>query len=146
MWVNCDYNKACLVQGANKRVQVWHLTGWKDADNSLPLLPYARGIGVEGFYRYDSRDYPTDQPKSRPDLFPPRALQLAGEVLAFGETKYPDEKWKRMSSEEHIAAAVRHYVLHQCGEKIDKESGKEHLVHCLVRVAMAVECEYHTNN
>lgn len=77
--------------------------------------------------------------KSRPDLFPPRALALAGEVLAFGETKHPDEKWKSMSSSEHLAAVMRHYLEHQAGNTRDAETNKPHLAHALVRMAMALE-------
>jgi hypothetical protein len=91
---------------------------------------YFRGFGTNR--RHDTH-------KSRPDLFPPRALALAGEVLAFGESKHPDEKWKSMSSAEHLAAAMRHYLKHQAGNTQDAESNKPHLAHALVRLAMALE-------
>lgn len=76
--------------------------------------------------------------KSRPDLFPKNALLLAGDVLAFGETKHPGQPWKTMTVDEHIAATWRHLL--QAGTK-DSESGLSHLRHALVRLAMAVELE-----
>lgn len=76
--------------------------------------------------------------KSRPDLFPADALALAGEVLAFGSQKHPTEPWKTMTMADHVAAALRHYCEHASGRLYDVESGKKHLVHCLVRIAMAV--------
>lgn len=79
--------------------------------------------------------------KSRPDLFPSKALLLAGDVLAFGETKHPDEKWKSMSVRDHLGAAFRHVLRWQTGETLDSESASSHLTHALVRIAMAVELE-----
>ena len=77
--------------------------------------------------------------KSKPNLFPPKALQLAGEVLAFGEGKYPNSEWKGMSSDTHLSAVWRHMLEHQAGNTNDSESQRLHLVHALVRLAMAVE-------
>lgn len=77
--------------------------------------------------------------KSRPDLFPPKALQLAGQVLAFGEVKHPDEKWKGMTSVDHIGACWRHMLEHQAGNTYDSESGELHLAHAFVRLGMALD-------
>lgn len=77
--------------------------------------------------------------KSMPALFPPKALALAGEVLAFGETKHPDEKWKTMTSKDHLNASMRHLLEHLAGNQMDSESGRLHLTHSLVRLAMALE-------
>lgn len=79
--------------------------------------------------------------KSRPDLFPAKALLLAGDVLAFGETKHPDSKWLSMSVAEHIGASLRHLLKWQSGEKLDSETSRSHLAHSMVRLAMAVELE-----
>lgn len=139
-WVECDFEKARLVQGANKRVEWFdpYRMGWLQVDNTLNWQwQFVR-------FRYDSNDYPTNQ-KSRPDLFPPRALQLAGEVLAFGETKHPSQPWMRMSSEEHIAASMRHLLEHLSGNSKDSESLKLHLTHSFVRLGMALE-RYVTQN
>lgn len=106
-------------------------------------------------YKWDNSilTFPLDEPplymggcasqvmKSRPDLFPPDALALAGEVLAFGSQKHPTEPWKTMTMTDHVAAALRHYCEHASGRLYDVESGKKHLVHCLVRIAMAVAVE-----
>lgn len=79
--------------------------------------------------------------KSRPDLFMPRAHLLAGDVLAFGDKKHPGAPWLKMSIADHLAASQRHYLQWQTGDTADSESGQSHLVHALVRLAMAVELE-----
>lgn len=75
-------------------------------------------------------------PKSRPDLLPSKAVLAAGRVLAFGLSKHPDEKWKTLSVEDHVAAALRHIYQHQDGP--DDETGESHLTHALCRIAFAI--------
>lgn len=90
----------------------------------------------------DAEEYLHQQskkPKGRPDLFPAKALQLAGQVLAFGESKHPDEKWKSMTSNDHIGACWRHMLEHQAGNTYDSESGELHLAHAFVRLGMALD-------
>lgn len=90
----------------------------------------------------DAEEYLYQQskkPKGRPDLFPAKALQLAGQVLAFGESKHPDEKWKGMTSNDHIGACWRHMLEHQAGNTYDSESGELHLAHAFVRLGMALD-------
>lgn len=74
--------------------------------------------------------------KSRPDLLPSKAVLAAGRVLAFGLSKHPDEKWKTLSVEDHVAAALRHIYQHQDGP--DEETGESHLTHALCRIAFAI--------
>lgn len=95
------------------------------------------GVDAQGAIVWDN-EAPC-APKGRPDLMPPRALQIAGQVLAFGEEKHPDEKWRRMNSAEHIGACWRHMLEHQSGNVYDSESGELHLAHAFVRLGMALE-------
>jgi hypothetical protein len=74
--------------------------------------------------------------KSRPDLLPSEAVLAAGRVLAFGLEKHPDELWKTLSVEDHVAASLRHIYQHQNGP--DPETGESHLAHALCRLAFAI--------
>jgi hypothetical protein len=74
--------------------------------------------------------------KSRPDLLPSEAVLAAGRVLAFGLEKHPDELWKTLSVEDHVAASLRHIYQHQSGT--DPETGESHLAHALCRLAFAI--------
>jgi hypothetical protein len=76
--------------------------------------------------------------KSRPDLLPSEAVLAAGRVLAFGLEKHPDELWKTLSVEDHVAACTRHLFTHLGGEKQDNESSESHLAHALCRLAFAI--------
>lgn len=79
--------------------------------------------------------------KSRPDFLPPKALLLAGEVMALNENKHPNQRWKTMTDKEHVGAAMRHILKWLSGEGLDPETGKSHLIHGLCRMAMAAEQE-----
>ena len=79
--------------------------------------------------------------KSRPDLLPPLALLEAGIVMSMNEEKHPNQRWKTMTSEEHIGAILRHILAWISGNRFDPETGKSHLVHAMCRSAMAAEQE-----
>jgi len=138
-WTECSYTEACIAQASGAQIQICltshHIDGccWQDRDTVLLDYPMTYG---QGHWKFR---YSVPTLKSRPDLMPPRALQLAGEVLAFGETKYPDEKWKRMTADDHIAASLRHLLEHLAGNLNDSESTKLHLTHSFVRLGMALE-------
>lgn len=82
--------------------------------------------------------------KSRPDFLPPKALLLAGEVMALNEEKHPNQRWKTITPEEHVGAVLRHILKWLSGEKLDPETGRSHLQHAMCRNAMAVEVEAST--
>jgi len=73
--------------------------------------------------------------KSRPDWIPASVLLGMGDVLAWGKNKYPNNDWKTMDPEMHLAACQRHLLKHAKGEVNDDESGMNHLYHSLVRLA-----------
>nr|DAF73372.1 MAG TPA: hypothetical protein [Caudoviricetes sp.] len=70
-----------------------------------------------------------DQGKPRVDLIDPRFLLELGEVLGFGAEKYGENNWQAVEPKRYKAAALRHMCQYCAGEKVDKESGKSHLVH-----------------
>lgn len=70
-----------------------------------------------------------DKGKSRVDLIDPRFLLELGEVLGFGAEKYGENNWQAIEPKRYKAAALRHMCQYCAGEKVDKESGKSHLVH-----------------
>ena len=66
-----------------------------------------------------------DQGKPRVDLIDPRFLLELGEVLSlYDENNEPAVEPKR-----YKADALRRMYQYCAGEKVDKESGKSHLVH-----------------
>ena len=73
--------------------------------------------------------------KSRPDWIPADVILGMGDVLAWGKGKYPNNDWKTMDPEMHLAACQRHLLKHAKGEVNDDESGMNHLYHSLVRLA-----------
>lgn len=76
--------------------------------------------------------------KSRPDLFPASVLLGIGDVLAFGEGKHPGQPWRKMTVEDHMAAAQRHCLTWLSGDTKDAETGLDHRLHAICRLAFAV--------
>lgn len=70
-----------------------------------------------------------DQGKPRVDLIDSRFLLELGEVLGFGAEKYGENNWQAIEPKRYRAAALRHMYQYCSGEKVDKESGKSHLIH-----------------
>lgn len=91
-----------------------------------------------GTIEYKEEPDETPQLKARLDLLPPMAALAVGRVLAFGDSKHPDELWKRLSPEEHQAAALRHIYAHLSGVGADSESKESHLAHAICRLAFAI--------
>lgn len=79
-------------------------------------------------------------PKPDMTLLPPDALLAMADVMTRANTpeKHQDAKWKRMTPEEHIAAALRHTFAWLGGEKVDPELGTSHLANASVRMSMAL--------
>lgn len=65
------------------------------------------------------------------------ALLCVASVLAFGLRKYPDNKWKRLETEEH----VEHMVAHAVRMQTDEESGLPDAAHAACRALMALGVE-----
>ena len=93
---------------------------------------------VETFRRSVQRVV-SEYKKPRPSLLPPVAVTEVAHVLTFGDSKHPDQKWKKMEPDDHVDAALRHVFAHMSGETSDTESGRLHLAHAATRLLFAVE-------
>ena len=69
-------------------------------------------------------------------LLPPNAIKLVAELLTKGLEKYPDEKWRRLSINDHLAAALRHINAYLRGEAFDEDS-PSHLINAATRLLFA---------
>ena len=77
------------------------------------------------------RKYDSGKPEF--SLLPPWALESVAKVLTFGAEKYDVDNWKHVSNGEYRYrnAALRHINDYVKGEKIDPESGCNHLAHAI---------------
>ena len=73
-------------------------------------------------------------------LLPANAIKLVAELLTKGLEKYPDEKWRRLSVNDHLAAAPRHINAYLRGEALDEDS-PSHLINAATRLLFATELE-----
>ena len=73
-------------------------------------------------------------------LLPPNAIKLVAELLTKGLEKYPDEKWRRLSVNDHLAAALRHINAYLRGEAFD-DGSPSHLINAATRLLFATELE-----
>jgi hypothetical protein len=74
-----------------------------------------------------------DAEKPRWDLLPYDALAPVVRVLTFGARKYSDDNWQHVPNarRRYFAAAMRHLSAWITGEKVDPESGENHLAHAI---------------
>jgi len=72
-----------------------------------------------------------DQGKLRWTLLPWRTLKGVVEILEMGARKYAEDNWKHVEPQRYKDAALRHLTDWLSGEKVDPESGKSHLYHCI---------------
>ena len=74
--------------------------------------------------------------KSRPDLIPSAVLQRLGDLLGWGLNKYPTERWKELSIDDHYSALLRHLFAYRTSkDEPDSESGFSHTIHALARLS-----------
>ncbi len=75
--------------------------------------------------------YKSDNGKRMWDLLPFSSVGKIVDVLGFGAKKYGPRTWQKVPEpkDRYFAAAMRHLVAWQCGEKNDPESGLHHLAH-----------------
>jgi hypothetical protein len=78
-----------------------------------------------------------DTMKPRPSLFPAEAILATSRVLTSGSTKYSDDNWKLVpgAKKRYLDALWRHLLAYQSGEKLDPETGENHLAHVMCNVS-----------
>jgi hypothetical protein len=69
----------------------------------------------------------------KPDysLVPFQAMDEVVKVLTYGAAKYDRFNWEKVEPRRYQAAALRHISAYMQGEKIDPESGINHLAHAV---------------
>jgi tRNA-dihydrouridine synthase len=74
-----------------------------------------------------------DQDKPQWTLVPFKALDEVVKVLTIGARKYAPDNWKKVPNarQRYIDAAFRHMSAYAAGEKLDAETGKNHLAHAV---------------
>jgi hypothetical protein len=82
--------------------------------------------------------------KSRWDLLPFSALELAAEVMARGcGIHRNNDGWKEVPIDSHFASLMRHISAWRRGDKYDNVTGLHHMSHaaCRVLFILALELE-----
>ena len=77
-----------------------------------------------------------DGDKTRMDLLIcgcAKSLEQTAKVLTFGAKKYADDNWRLVTNakKRYTAALYRHLNAYHQGEKVDCESGLDHISHAL---------------
>jgi hypothetical protein len=74
-----------------------------------------------------------DQDKPQWTLVPFKAFDEVVKVLTIGARKYAPDNWKKVPNarQRYIDAAFRHMSAYAAGEKLDAETGKNHLAHAV---------------
>jgi len=72
-----------------------------------------------------------DSQKTDWTLVPFSSLESIVKVLEFGAKKYARDNWQKVPDAErrYSAAALRHLIAREQGERLDPESGLPHLAH-----------------
>lgn len=90
---------------------------------------------------------PSERPKPRPELIPPRGTLAVASVMAAGEPEHGD-RWRGHTPRHHVGAALRH-LIHWCaGEPYDRDleaagfGQHSHLACAGARVLMAADLEH----
>ncbi len=78
-----------------------------------------------------------DGDKPMVSLFPAESILATARVLTFGAKKYSRDNWKFVANAEqrYLDAAMRHMLDYTTGNKIDAESGENHLAHAMCCLA-----------
>lgn len=81
----------------------------------------------------ESRKNDIVEDKLRWDLLPLDLVEKVVEVYHMGCKKYGENTWQNLENgrERYLAAHMRHLCAWRKGERIDSESGLNHLQHCI---------------
>ena len=113
---------------------LWMLADSYDCDDApAGALHMLRCLA--GFQRSGGRDVALLR-----EALTPLAAQRAADVLAFGQTKYPEWNWANgMSWSRCVGSAARHLVATLDGEHFDAESGLLHTDHAACNFLFLVQ-------
>lgn len=133
------------------------LKGLQEAKNPAPMPPVkpAKREGTKAEFRplmwskeVEEKEVGLKFDQDKPDfsLLPMNTLTGIVKVLGFGAKKYGRENWKLLddAKNRYSAALLRHFTAWQSGEKVDEESGMNHLYHmgcCLLFLIWGEENE-----
>ena len=84
-----------------------------------------------------------DEGKLRYDLLDPEFEEQVVKVLTYGAKEYGPNNWQNVENAEdrYYAALRRHLAAWRKGEKIDKDSGLNHLAHVAANVMFLLHFE-----
>lgn len=89
-----------------------------------------------------------DAGKDRWELLPINQIQKVVKVLTDGAEKYGDNGWRSIDNpqERFYAAMMRHLYAWRTGDKIDKESGFNHMIHVICNAIFLAEFDESSEN
>jgi hypothetical protein len=117
-------------------------------EHGLPSDPgRTAGPAVQGRPSVIEVGVKLDQEKPRMSLLPFGALELVAQVMTYGARKYAPGNWVRIKNgRERVAnAMLRHFTAWQNGERIDKESGLQHLAMMACNALFLLAFDEHTD-
>lgn len=82
-----------------------------------------------------------NQNKNRLELIPPEFIDEVGKVFTFGAKKYSVDNWKHLDEDQQkqiMGSLLRHIIEYHKGNKLDDESGLNHLAHAACNIAMMI--------
>lgn len=96
-------------------------------------------VDIDGAYdnvykcNHSIRGLKFDKDKLRWDLLPIDMIEKVVEVLTLGSVKYGDNNWQLVANgnERYYAAIMRHLVEWRKGNRLDNESGIDHMAHVI---------------
>lgn len=89
-----------------------------------------------------------DAGKDRWELLPINQIQKVVKVLTDGAKRYGDNGWRSVDNpqERFYAAMMRHLYAWRTGDKIDKESGFNHMIHVICNAIFLAEFDESNEN
>jgi hypothetical protein len=116
---------------------VFAMPGWEGSKGAQLEIDLARRLGMACVTERDGaivelvgRKFDGD--KLRYDLLPWREIEQVVKVLTIGARKYDDNNWQKVRPvSRYVGAAFRHFTAWLQGEKLDPETGVNHLAHAI---------------
>jgi hypothetical protein len=116
---------------------VFAMPGWDGSKGAQLEISLARQLAMpcyteQGGQIVELAGVKYDGDKTRWDLLPWREIGQVAQILTMGARKYEDNNWQKVRPvSRYIAAAFRHITAWIGGEKLDPETGVNHLAHAV---------------